>query len=72
MREENFVTFGIRMTRQERAAFQRLAEESGRTVGSVVRRLLTLTDLPEAQRLLGVPASDLEGEGINSLSEVHT
>ena len=52
--------FSLVLGPAERTALIRLAEESGRTPASVLRRLISLADLPEARRLLGLPADEPE------------
>jgi len=57
------VNFSVMLTQAERAKLQRIADESGRKPGEVVRRLLVLADLlPEARRLLGDPVSEPRGK----------
>jgi predicted DNA-binding protein len=46
--------FSVRLSDRERERLQQIAKESGRSKGSVVKRLLELTDIPEVQRLLGI------------------
>ncbi len=46
--------YNLRLTKAEREALQRLAQETGRTPAGVLRRLLALADLPENRRALGV------------------
>jgi hypothetical protein len=50
--------FSVRLTEEERKRLQRLADDSGRSPASVFRRLLTIAELPEGRRLLGMLASD--------------
>lgn len=51
-------TWSIRLDPAEREALERLARESGRTPAGVVRRLLTLAELPEARAILGLSVRD--------------
>lgn len=53
-----YLNFSVRLTQAERERLQRIANDSGRSPANVVKRLLTLAELPEVKRLLGVPASD--------------
>ena len=47
----------IRMTHQELATIEQLAQSAGRTKADTVRRLLILAETPEARRLLGEPTN---------------
>jgi len=58
----NWQNFTVRLTPAERAKLQKLADESGRKPGNVLRRLLGLSDLPEARRILGLQAEQATPE----------
>lgn len=53
-----FTNYSIHFSEVERARLQRIADQTGRTPASVLRRLLDLAELPEGRRLLGAAVSD--------------
>lgn len=54
MEQKSFFT--VQLDAKEREILSRLADETERSRGAVVRRLITLAaDLPEARRALGEP-----------------
>ena len=48
-------SFTVRMKTTEMKRLQDLANQTGRSRGAVVRRLLILAETPEARQLLGEP-----------------
>ena len=53
MRPRTTDFFTLRLPPTEWAALDRLAKDTGRSKGAVIRRLLALAGLPEGRRLLG-------------------
>lgn len=51
----------VTLSPQESAKLKNLAEQTERSQGGVIRRLLGLADLPEGRRLLGIIEPITEG-----------
>ena len=49
--------FSVRLTDKEREKLEKIAKETDRSQGSVIRRLLELADCPEGRLLLGIRES---------------
>jgi hypothetical protein len=70
MRTDIDCMFSLRLTRAERERLQTLAELTGRTPASVLRRLIYYAELPEGRRLLGDPVGDPNQTGDPKPQEV--
>ena len=58
--------FAVRLDDAERERLDRLAFETGRTTGSVFRLLLSMSDIPEVRRRLGLGVSLDNNYGVHT------